>query len=311
LGSLYEVAGATYQWISPWIDEVTPVEGAEEITEWWTAVNGWDTGLIDDQISYPIKLPWAFAYFETLVDTIYVETNGVIFFEGTGILARPVSNGGGWEVGIPHRGGIRDGFLKPYGTDLFPGSGGKVTKLITDEHVVITFERVRFYGEGPQTTVTFQAIINKDGSFKFQYEDLQDDRLLDHQNTPVRTLVGYEDFDGARGEEIASRIVNPLGTGYDSLGPASFSAYSISPVTFAASPGPCIDCIKGSYDHDMNANGSTPCNACAGGACNTWRQLACLCACALASPTLFARRKVYLWDGVSAVCRLRSRFLHR
>ena len=43
LGSLYEVAGATYQWISPWIDEVTPVEGAEEITEWWTAVNGWDT----------------------------------------------------------------------------------------------------------------------------------------------------------------------------------------------------------------------------------------------------------------------------
>ncbi|MFM2183508.1 MAG: hypothetical protein RJB61_1802, partial [Actinomycetota bacterium] len=132
---------------------------------WHDAAGG--TGLtMSDDSSIRMRLPFTFAFYDEVFDSIDISSNGYVTF-GSGATA--YSNGAIPTAGVP------DGFVAPMWDDLNPGAGGSViTKTFgaaPERTFVISWENVPHYSVAG-SAVTFQVAFDEaTQSVSFNYLD--------------------------------------------------------------------------------------------------------------------------------------------
>ena len=177
-GSL--LPAANYSWITQTANEIT-----------------WVTG--DDEIQ-PLTLPFGFSFFGTVYNTAYVSTNGWASFTDPSTLLPAVQRA---AVAIPTAGGIENyiaGALRDMDmtaatyTDTHLYYGGTASQF------VITYFHVHAFGALATDYITFQIILNDDGSIKLQYNDAESTVVLPTAITNGST-VGIENADGSEGAQ--------------------------------------------------------------------------------------------------------------
>jgi len=117
----------------------------------------------DDSNHGPFNLGFPFSYYGNSFNTINVCTNGWLSFTSTDT---DYSN-----QGIPYN-EEPNNLLAPFWDDLNPTDGGTIYYQTIGTQFIVQWQDVPHYGGG--LPVTFQVILNADGSIVFQYELIQD-----------------------------------------------------------------------------------------------------------------------------------------
>ena len=190
----------TYNGFCEDIDEcVVPERGAfcewEETTfEWVDAQSlGVEGPPLNDDDDFEMPLPFKFAFYGTIQTTVHISSNGYIFLTG-GTLAY------GETAPIPSR-SVPNNIISPYWTDLDPTSCGAVYTLHSAEQFVIEWVDVPYFNLAHtcRDTQHFEAILRRDGSITFQYNDISS-----NPNYWASPSIGVENEDGSAGLRVAS-----------------------------------------------------------------------------------------------------------
>ena len=157
--------GITYDWID--ISEV-----------------GTELSLGDDEAA-EVALPFDFSFYGEVNDTVTISSNGYLTFSdlGTEYDNRPITNTYNFS-----------NFIAPFWDDLNPDHRGSIYHYYdaTGDRFIVQYQDVaRYEVEG---SLTFQTILNSDGSIVYQYNDLN--------ATVDSATVGLESPDGSRGLQI-------------------------------------------------------------------------------------------------------------
>ena len=146
---------------------------------------GTELNLSDDSFA-EVSLPFDFLFYGEEKNTVKISSNGYLTFgsNGTDFTNDP----------IPDANGPND-LIAPFWDDLNPSAGGSIYHYYdaSEDQFIIQYQDVpRFSNEG---SLTFQAILDSDGSILFQYDDLN--ATLDS------ATIGIEDATGGNGLQVA------------------------------------------------------------------------------------------------------------
>ena len=140
-----EAAGPTYVWV--------------DISQ-----DGQIAGGGDDANHGPFSLGFDFSYYGNTFSTINICTNGWLSFTSTGI---SYTNQGIPTAGAPNN------LLAPFWDNLNPNDGGTIYYRNEPNRFIVQWQEIHHYG-GSGMGLTFQVILNTDGSIIYQYELVQD-----------------------------------------------------------------------------------------------------------------------------------------
>ncbi len=169
---------ANYSWITQTASEIT-----------------WAIG--DDEIQ-PLTLPFGFSFFGTVYNTAYVSSNGWVSFTDPTALTQAVQRA---TVAIPTAGGIENyiaGALRDMDMTAATFSDTHLYYGGTPSQYVITYWHVHAFGALVGDYITFQIILNEDGSIKLQYNDAESTTVLPTAITNGST-VGIENSTASEG----------------------------------------------------------------------------------------------------------------
>eukprot|EP01046_Picozoa_sp_COSAG06_P048156 COSAG06_NODE_7142_length_2614_cov_2.351889_2_plen_629_part_01 len=215
--STYESGAATYSWV-----DISATGIAIALTDWEHPTNTWasDDGFVT------FDLPFVFPFYEQSQGQVSIGTNGYITF-GTAHYAfgnsMAIPTPAGTLGGGDHASITVDAMIAVLWADLDPSSGGAGSGVFVqaDESAgVASYVNIPYCCGSATPSNTFQIILFPSGSFKMNYMDLQ-------QGGSQQPSIGYEDVNGARGEQIAY--------GWDNA-PADESALGVVPTGSGAIP---------------------------------------------------------------------------
>ena len=130
----------------------------------WTPIDGIGTALtgVDNESMHLVDLPFGFSFFGELVDQVYVSSNGFLGFSGTNEDV---------NAPLPSLTGP-DGMIAAYWDDLTPTDGQiHYYHDQANDRMMFQFTDVsRLFST--TTLLTFQMILNGNGTIEFQYEDM-------------------------------------------------------------------------------------------------------------------------------------------
>ena len=166
-----------------WQDSKQP----NSITFDWVDISAVGTELdLGDDESASVTLPFSFAFYGEANDTVNISSNGYLTFadQGTEYNNNPIT----------YCYGNFNNFIAPFWDDLNPGHSGIIYHHYdaqSDRFIVQYQDVARYEIEG---SLTFQTILNSDGSIVFQYNEM--DATVDS------ATVGLESSDHSRGLQI-------------------------------------------------------------------------------------------------------------
>ena len=165
-----------------WQDSKQP----DGITYNWVDISeiGTELDLGDDE-SKSIDLPFNFDFYGETNNTVNISSNGYLTFSDNGTEYQ--------NYGITDSYSINN-FIAPFWDDLNPGYSGSIYHHYDAEQnrFVVQYQDVARYEV--EDALTFQAILNADGSIVYQYNDMS--AAVDS------ATVGLENFDGNTGLQI-------------------------------------------------------------------------------------------------------------
>lgn len=137
--------------------------------------------------SVSVTLPFTFPFYGEDKTSVRIDNNGFLFFDSGA--SNYFSN-----AQIPSS-GDPNGVIAPFWDDLNPDAGACTIHSQGDgNQFIVQFTDCERFSDAA-TNVTFQAILNKDGSILFLYEDMT--------GTLASATVGIESPDGTDGLQIA------------------------------------------------------------------------------------------------------------
>ena len=143
------------------------------------STDGLEVGSGDDSSHGPFALQFPFNYYGTIHNEVRVCTNGFMSFTST-------STAYG-NQGIPDAGDPND-LLAVFWDDLNPNDGGTIYYKSEADRFIVQWEEVRHYAyDDNGLPVTFQVILNADGSIIYQYELIQD---IDGSTVGIENAAG-------------------------------------------------------------------------------------------------------------------------
>lgn len=146
---------------------------------------GTEVSLGDDE-AVDITLPLNFDFYGETQNSVKISSNGYLTFGNDGTNY--------YNDSIPRSYGVNN-LIAPFWDDLNPNSGGSIYYYhdAAQERFIVQYQDIpRYEVEG---SLTFQTILNADGSIVFQYDDLN--ATLDS------ATIGIENADGTKGVEVA------------------------------------------------------------------------------------------------------------
>ena len=130
------------------------------------SADGLDAGSGDDASLGPFSLQFPFNFYGNVYTEVRVCTNGFLSFTST---SNTYTN-----QSIPDAAAPND-LLAPFWDDLNPTAGGTIYYKSEADRFIVQWQDVQHYQSGGGgLPVTFQVIINADGSVLYQYELIQD-----------------------------------------------------------------------------------------------------------------------------------------
>ena len=186
------VSGATYNAgldRIEWSGTLPPADQSDGTFNWIDATGGQALGLSDDSCDGPFNLGFDFEFYGNTYSQIYVNSNGMILFDGC---SSRYSN-----VSIPDS-GEPNNFVAPFWDDLRPGWGEGEVYLATFgtppyRYAVIEWYAVNIYGQ--EQTQTFEVLLyESSNSILCQYLELSGERGKGDSAT-----VGIENRGGTEG----------------------------------------------------------------------------------------------------------------
>ncbi len=152
----------------------------------WVEINaiGTEAGTGDDAILGPFALGFEFPYYGVMQDEIRICSNGWLSFTSTSTSYN--------NQGIPNQAEPND-LLAVFWDDLNANAGGKLYYYndVANERFIVEFDGV--YHFGTTIPLTFQVIINADGSIVYQYKTV---------SGVTECTVGIEDGMGNDGLQL-------------------------------------------------------------------------------------------------------------
>jgi len=157
-----------------------PVFDWLDISSLGTALN-----LSDDDFA-EVSLPFDFSFYGDNKNTVKISSNGYLTFgsDGTDFSNDPIP-----DINDPND------IIAPFWDDLNPSAGGSIYHYYdaSEEQFIVQYEDVPLLSGGG--SLTFQAILDSDGSILFQYEDLN--------GTLDSATIGIENATGDKGVQVA------------------------------------------------------------------------------------------------------------
>tara|TARA_R110000868_G_scaffold121034_3_gene321204 strand:+ start:105584 stop:112594 length:7011 start_codon:yes stop_codon:yes gene_type:complete len=138
-----------------------------------------------------VALPFSFNFFGEIQNEVTIAANGFLTFAP--LVGNNYTNQQIPDTGNPNL------FIAPMWSDIEPQDGTGVFYLATDDYFIVQYENTPGFGFPPflpiPDPVTFQVILFPDGSFKFQYKNV---------NSSLRTssTVGIEGPQGLSGLQV-------------------------------------------------------------------------------------------------------------
>lgn len=153
----------------------------------WVSTTGLSSLILaDDGVSPQVTLPFAFPYYGSTYQNIFISANGFITL-GQSDMAAEYNN-----TALPYS-ATPNGAIYAYWDDLNPGAGGTVRHGNTTAGYVISWEGVPLVSD-PAATVSFQMILTSAGGIKLQYQDVKPSSSLGGGKSAT---VGVEDEAGS------------------------------------------------------------------------------------------------------------------
>ncbi|MEJ2594421.1 MAG: T9SS type A sorting domain-containing protein, partial [bacterium] len=139
-----------------------------------------------DDAEITIALPFSFELYGNTYTSVKVSSNGYVTFgpDGTDFTNDPIPN-----VFEPNN------FIGAFWDDIDPGVGGTVHYQSDANQFIVQFTNTPRFVD-PGTSLTFQLILNSDGSILYQY--------LSMSGTLNSASIGIENFNGTIGLEVAT-----------------------------------------------------------------------------------------------------------
>ena len=178
-----------------WIDSNEPGGPAFEWTD--ISTDGTAIGLTDDFGNTPsaeVSLPFNFTLYGETQSSVFVNNNGMLFFDGD------VTSGSYYSNEELPTGAAPNGVIAPFWDDLNPDAAG--AEVYTDydasnNRFIIQWDAVpRFSFSGSPPPMTFQVILYENGLIRFQYQDV-------NAATTNLGTVGIENLAGDDGLQAA------------------------------------------------------------------------------------------------------------
>ena len=173
-----------------WQDSKQP----DGITYDWVDISevGTELNLGDDE-SASVALPFSFDFYGEANDTVNISANGYLTFDDNGTEY--------YNSGITNSYSLNN-FIAPFWDDLNPGYSGSIYHHYDAEQnrFIVQYQDVARYEI--ENALTFQTILNADGSIVFQYNNMD--------ATVNSSTVGLESADGRSGLQIVHENNNDL-----------------------------------------------------------------------------------------------------
>ena len=200
----------------------------EEAFAWIDAtVEGTNTGLVSDDDSVAVALPFPFNFYGQSFTSVQISANGYLVF-GDGAPRRPTN------VAIPNA-REPNGLVAPFWDDLDPSAGGSIWYRTTgtppSRRFVVAWVGVpHFPSIG---AATFEAVLEEGtNDVRFQYADVQfEDASLDYG---ASATVGLESPDGVIGRQFS--FDQPSLRAYESAKAIRFTTRPPAPVATPSPP---------------------------------------------------------------------------
>ncbi|HEY9114577.1 MAG TPA: choice-of-anchor D domain-containing protein [Bacteroidales bacterium] len=152
----------------------------------WTDITGTGTSVaLGDDASVLVTLPFNFEYYGETKTEVRISSNGYLTF---GTYGSYFSN-----ASIPNAANPND-IICPFWDDLSPNVGGTVHYLSTSSQFIVQYTNIPRWNDG-SSLMTFQVILNDDGSILYQYYSMVG---LLHYAT-----IGIENATGDDGLQVA------------------------------------------------------------------------------------------------------------
>ncbi|NJN16030.1 MAG: S8 family serine peptidase [Oscillochloris sp.] len=137
-------------------------------TTWITPpANATTVALLDDTVSDPIDIGFAFPYFDGVYTSLQVAANGFISLKSL-----PVQGSNFAETCLPIT-ETPGPAIVPLRADLNPARGGTVSYARISEGLLVTWQDVPFYSDNDRK-VSFQALLQPNGRIRFNYDAVAD-----------------------------------------------------------------------------------------------------------------------------------------
>ena len=165
-----------------WQDSKQP-DGA---TYNWVDISGVGTQLnLGDDESVSVTLPFDFNFYGEVNNTVNISSNGYLTFDDNGTEY--------YNTGITQSYSLSN-FIAPFWDDLNPGYSGAIYHHYdaAGDRFIVQYQDVARYEV--ENALTFQAILNADGSIVYQYDNMS--------ATVNSSTVGLENPDGNKGLQI-------------------------------------------------------------------------------------------------------------
>jgi hypothetical protein len=147
----------------------------------------WDFALFGnaDDAYKVVTLPFTFNFYGIAQTEVKVSSNGYLTFgtDGTNFSNDPIPN-----PTVPND------IICPFWDDLNPAGAGTIHYQSSSDQLIVQYTGLPRFGE-PLTSLTFQVILNSDGSMLYQYQDMQ--------GTITSGTVGIENSDASSGLQVA------------------------------------------------------------------------------------------------------------
>ncbi|QXD14069.1 S8 family serine peptidase [Rhodocaloribacter litoris] len=165
-----------------WIDSNEP---GGPVYDWLDISGVGDPLSLTDESTASVSLPFAFSFYGTEYTSVNVVSNGYLTFNAGG---SDFSNDPIPSTATPNN------LIAPFWDDLNPGAGGTVHTYYdaANERFIVQFTDVPHYISS-NGTYTFQAILYRNGTLLFQYEEL---------GNVTSATVGVENATGEDGLQV-------------------------------------------------------------------------------------------------------------
>ncbi|HEY9725652.1 MAG TPA: S8 family serine peptidase [Chroococcales cyanobacterium] len=153
----------------------------------WVDISNVGTALslTDDSFS-EVTLPFSFSFYGQEKNTVKISSNGYLSFGSNGTTYT--------NAEIPNS-SVPNDLIAPFWDDLNPSAGGSVYYYYnpSEQQFIVQYQAVPRYGSGG--SLTFETILDSDGSILFQYNQLN--------GTLNSATIGLENANGSDGVQVA------------------------------------------------------------------------------------------------------------